>query len=65
MYFVILVHQQKENNMNDINNMTPMEQLIDVMTKDIKEWIEEILYVEHNYYVLVLSTGELIHFTKE
>lgn len=50
--------------MNEVINMTPMEQLIDVMTKDIKELVEKILYVEQNYYVLVLSTGEHIHFTK-
>lgn len=51
--------------MNEISNITPMEQLINVMTKDIKEWGEKVLYVERNYYILVLVTGEQIHFIKE
>lgn len=66
MYFLnIFINQHGENVMNEISNITPMEQLINVMTKDIKEWGEKVLYVERNYYILVLVTGEQIHFIKE
>lgn len=45
--------------------MTVMEQLIEVMTQNIKELVEDIIYIENNHYLLILTTGENIYFTKE
>lgn len=45
--------------------MSVMEQLIAVMTAPVKDFIDNIIYIDNELIAVYLISGEIIYFTRE